>query len=200
MSTSKFDELVAILSEDYRKTEEYLERTSNFIEQLTLKLDDYIGCGLGNLFCFIEEGEKNKAPVENNIESLMAENLIVVTDDFCFVFPLMIQIKSNSFDNPHWNPSFKKSYLAPPSKVVLFLTIEQQEENLFSVTAPIINEEEQVEEKIFLITPKSEDSWNELVESCFKVIKKTIEGGLEKRLRESLIKTDDTPQRVFRLP
>ena len=103
MSASKFDELVAILSEDYRKTEEYLKRNFNFIEQLTLKLDNYIGCGLSNLLCYIPEGETNKAPVENNIESLIAENFIVVRDDLCFVFPLMIQIKSNSFYNSHWN-------------------------------------------------------------------------------------------------
>jgi uncharacterized membrane protein YukC len=50
MSTSKFEQLVEILSEDYNKTDEYLNRNSKFLEQLTQKLDKYLGCGLNNLF------------------------------------------------------------------------------------------------------------------------------------------------------
>ncbi len=200
MSTSRFDELVAILSEDYQKTEQYLKRNSKFIEQLTLKINEYIGCGFSNLFCWIQKGEKTDQVSVQDIEILIAHGHIAIVDDGWFVFPLMIQINSNSFDNPHWNASSHKSYFAPPSKVVLFLGIKQQEENLFSVLAPIINEEKHVGEKVFSIATNNDDPWSELVESCFRVIKGTIEGGLEKRLRESLIKTDDTPKRVFGLP
>jgi len=44
MSSSKFDELVEILSKDYEETGEYLKRNCAFINQLTEELSKYLGC------------------------------------------------------------------------------------------------------------------------------------------------------------
>jgi|GEM_PF-1846299 len=201
MSISRFEELIAILSEDYNKTEEYLERNSQFIEQLTLKLSDYIGCGLDNLFCYTPEADKNKASVQNNnIQSLIAEGFIKVVNEGSFEFPLLIQIKANPFNSQYCNSSFKEKQLAPSSKVVLVMTIKQHEENSFVVILPTVNVKEQVVEKRFTIEPTRDDSWFELLESSFKVIKKAIEGGLERRIKLSQIKTDNTPKKVILLP
>lgn len=203
MSTSRFEELVAILSEDYNKTEEYLERNFKFIEQLTLKLGDYIGCGVNNLFCYIPEAKRengiDKVSVQNQIDTLISENFIKVINEACFEFPLLIQIKADPFNSQYCNLSFKENHLVPSSKVVLVMTIKQHEENSFLVIAPTINEKEQVVDQRFTIDPTKDDSWIELLESCYKVIKKTIEGGLERRIRLSQINTDNTHKKVFLL-
>jgi hypothetical protein len=193
MSTSKFDELVAILSEDYNKTYEYLRRNCKFIEQLTQKLDKYLGCGLNNLFFYTSEGGGNKIPVQNNLQELMT-----VKTNCYFEFRLLIKIKVDQFSRIYdCGPSFVKNNLPPPSQVVLLMAINQQDENLFIVVAPTINEKGQVSAKSFNVNPTIDDSWIELFESCFKVMKKTIEGGLEKRIRELGTETDNASQQAF---
>lgn len=199
MSISKFDELVEIVTKDYEETTKYLKRNCEFIDQLTEKLSNYIGCGMENLFCYIPENNKASNSLATlPIEELISNDLIKVVGECIFFFPLLIQIKQYSFNNEYCSPSFKKNQLAPPSQVVLLLDIYEEQENLFVVTAPSINQVGGLIEEKFVIDLTIDDSWIQLFESCFKVIKKTIEGGLKKRISESVIdKTDNSSKRAL---
>jgi hypothetical protein len=201
MSTSKFDELVEIVSKDYKETDEYLKRNCAFINQLTQELSNYLECGMENLFLYasIKERKSIISLAKNNIKDLINDdNLIRVTNEGYFVVPLLIQIKPEPFSTSYWSPSFKENQLTPQSQVVLIMSIkQQQQENLFSVVAPAINQKKQVVEEVFNINLTINDSWSKLIESCFKVIKTIIEGGVEKRIAESLIKKDNTFERAF---
>jgi hypothetical protein len=199
MSTSKFNELVEIVTKDYEETTKYLKRNCEFINQLTQKLSDYIECGMENLFCYILENNKaSHSLAKLKIQDLIIDDSIKITKECIFVFPLLIQIKQNSFNNEYCSPSFKKNQLTPPSQVVLALSIYEDKENSFVVIAPGINQIGELIEEKFLIDLTIDDPWIEFLESCFKVIKKTIEGGLKKRISESVIdETDNSSKRAF---
>jgi len=199
MSISKFDELVEIVTKDYEETTNYLKRNCEFINQLTQKLSDYIGCGKKSFFCYILENNKASHSLDKvRIQDLISDDLIKVTKECIFFFPLLIQIKQNSFNNEYCSPSFKKNQLTPPSQVVLALNIYEEQENLFVVIAPGINRVGELIEEKFVIDLTIDDPWIEFLESCFKVIKKTIEGGLKKRISESVIdETDNKSKRAF---
>jgi len=190
MSASKFEQLVEILSNDYDSTAKYLKAHSSFIELLTKKLSDYLECDINNLYFYTPEGKENKVPVQNDFQ-----DLIKVTVDCSFEFQLLLKIKNNRFVSHDCGSSFVENNLIPPSQVVLLMTTRQQEENSFMVRAPALDEKEQVFVKNFHINLTRDDSWTELLESCFKVIKKTIEGGLEKRIIELRTETDDNSRR-----
>lgn len=146
-------------------------------------------------FFYTSEGGGSKTPVQNNIQ-----DLITVKTNCYFEFRLLIQIKVDRLSRIYdCVPSFVENNLTPPSQVVLLMAINQQEENLFIVVAPAINEKEEVVGKIFNVNPTIDDSWIELFESCFKVIKKTIEGGLEKRIRELGTETDNASKQALGL-
>ena len=97
MSTSKFNELEEILSKDYEETDEYLKRNCEFIQQLTQKLSDYLGCGLWNLFCYTLE-DKPRSLAEDKIQDLIYDDSIKVTNDCYFIFPVLIKIKPSLTD------------------------------------------------------------------------------------------------------
>jgi len=77
------------------------------------------------------------------------------------------------------------------------MSIKQEQENLFIVIAPAINEAEELIEERFVINLTLDDGWIELLESCFKSIKKIMEGGLKERILQSVIEPDNTPKRAF---
>jgi hypothetical protein len=194
MSKSKFEQLVEILSNDYDSTAKYLKRNSSFIESFTKKLSDYLECDINNLYFYAPEREKEKVPVQNDYQDLLK-----VMVDFSFEFRLLIKIKNERFVSHDCGLSFVENNLIPPSQVVLLMSINQEKENSFRVTAPDLDDKGQVIAKIFYINPILDDSWTELLESCFKVIKKTIEGGLEKRIIELRTKSDNTHKQAFGL-
>ena len=195
MSTSKFNELEEILSKDYEETGKYLRRNCEFIQQLTQKLSDYLGCGLGNLFCYTLE-DKPRSLAEYKIQDLIYDDSIKVTDDCYFLFPVLIQIKP-SFTSTYCSSSFKKNKLIPISQVILTMSIKQQQENLFVVIGPGINPGGKLIEERFVIDLTIDNSWLEFLESCFKAIKTIIEGGLQTRILESVTEADNTPKRAF---
>jgi hypothetical protein len=197
MSTSKFNELVEILTKDYEETNEYLERNCTFINQLTQELRGYLGCDLENLFCYNLTEDKKKPLVHYKIQDLIFDDSIKVMNDCYFLFPLLIQIKPELFNSYYCSPSFKKNKFTPMSQVVLAMSIKQEQKDLFAVIAPAINPVGKLIEERFVINLTIDNPWIEFLESCFKVIKKFVEGGLEKRILESVSETDNTPKRAF---
>ena len=125
--------------------------------------------------------------------------MIKVTVDGSFEFRLLLKIKKDRFVSHECGSSFVENNLIPPSQVVFLMATRQQEENLFMVTAPALDEKEQVFARNFCINLSEDNPWNELLDSCFKVIKKMIEGGLEKRIIELRTKTDNAPKQAFGL-
>jgi hypothetical protein len=201
MSTSKFEELVKIVTKDYKETNEFLQRNIKFIEMLTQKFDKYLECGLDNLFFYTSERGGSKTNVQENFQ-----NSIIVENNGFFEFQLLIQIKEdkNQFSNIYdCGANFIKNNLAPASQIVLLMSIKEEKENLFLVRAPsIVTGEEKILGDIFDVNPNIDNTWTALLDSCFEVIKKIVESGLEKRIRESKNKTDYTSQeeQAFRLP
>ena len=186
MSTSKFRQLEQILKEDFQNTYAYLERNFEFIRQLIQKFADYLECSPGNFFCMDTE---KKVPLQN------FQNSVTVDDEYFFNFQLLVSLLNSDsrFNINNSGRSFFDQGLAPPSGVVLFIAIKQEGDS-FIVKGPSI-EEEQVKE--FTIKPDIDDSWKELLESCFQVMKKTVEGGLNERISKLGIQTDNASQRAF---
>ena len=186
MSMSKFKQLEQILDEDFKSTYDYLNRNFEFIRQFAEKLADYLGCDLDKLSCIDSEGKRTSFP--NFIQ-----DLITVDDECFFNFRLLVSIANSPFNKNSSGESFVEKGLAPLSGVVLFMAVKLQGDS-FIVKTPAIVEEEVVEKEI-MINPNIDDAWTELLELCFQVMKKMIEGGLQERIRKLGAKT--VPQRAI---
>lgn len=169
MSTSKFQQLIEIITEDYAKTHQYLEKNFTFINQLTQKLADSLGCNLNHLF-FINSDERIFL-VENG-----TEGLISIRKDLFFEFKLLIKIPAQPLNNNSSSDSFIEKDLAPPSGVVLVIAVKQYG-NSFIVEVSSNSQKES-----FTIDPSVDNSWISLLECCFKFIKAMLEGELERRI------------------
>ncbi|MEG4917470.1 hypothetical protein [Microcoleus sp. B7-D4] len=180
MSKSKMQQLVEMVAEDQAKTYEYLAKISTFIEQLCEQLADNFGCSLADLSFITSEGDISRA-----------EDSITIKDNGLFDFWLLIKIPVQAFNRNTCGQSFIEKSLAPPSGVVLPMTVKQHE-NLFMVEVS-----GKSQKASFEIDPNVDSSWIDLLEYCFVSTKAMLEGGLERRISALGTLRDNPSKRDF---
>ena len=183
-----FKELVSINAQDHQKTAEYVEKNHVFIKEFIKKLALRLTITV------------NRDLVLYNSEKIGSVNekigdFITIKNDCFFEFQLLFKM-SKSIDINFYGQSFLNSNLAPLSGVILVIAIKQHE-NSFTVRIPAI-EKEKVVDKDFVIRDHTDNqSLAEIFNSCFEVIQQTVERGLEKRISELNIPTDETSKKVI---
>jgi hypothetical protein len=183
-----FKELVSINAQDHQKTAEYVEKNHVFIKEFIKKLALRLTITV------------NRDLVLYNSEKIGSINekigdFITIKNDCFFEFQLLFKM-SKSIDINFYGQSFLDSNLAPLSGVILVIAIKQHE-NSFTVRIPAI-EKEKVVDKDFVIRDHTDNqSLAEIFNSCFEVIQQTVERGLEKRISELNIPTDETSKKVI---
>jgi hypothetical protein len=185
-----FKELVNINAQDHQKTAEYVEKNhvfiKEFIKNLALRLTIKVNTDL---------------VLYNNSEKFGSVNekigdFITIKNDCFFEFQLLFKM-SKSIDINFYGQSFLDSNLAPLSGVILVIAIKQHK-NSFTVRIPAI-EKEKVVDKDFVIRDHTDNqSLAEIFNSCFEVIQQTVERGLEKRISELNIPTNETSKKVIK--
>jgi len=188
MSISKFQELVKINTEDHKKTTEYVKRNHDFIQKFTEKLADSLGCSTTKELLLIDSKGKTDF-VYNNVG-----DFITIKNDCFFEFQLLLKLVESVNLNVY-GQSFLENDLVPLSGVILVIAVKQHE-NLFIVKPPAL-EKEQIIAKEFPIDPNNDNTWIEILDSCYEAIKKTVEVGLEKRISELKIQSDDASKKVI---
>lgn len=183
MSISRFQQLEQIIHADFNNTYIYLNKNFEFIDQISRNFADYLGHGHYKLSYVDSEG---------NITNL--QNSVVVDNECFFNFGLLLHTDLY-FNINNSGASFFEKNLPPLSGVILFISVKQQD-NLFIVKIPSVAEDKIIAKEI-LIIPNSDDSWMELLESCFQAIKKTFEGGLQRRISKLKVQTDNVSERVM---
>ncbi|WP_322698769.1 hypothetical protein [Nostoc sp. DedSLP03] len=161
MSESIFQHLVNSVDKDYQNTYAYVDKNFNFIRQLTQKIANHIGCNLGKDIYLIDE-EGSKLPPFSFIQ-----DAILVDNECFFSFKLVISVKAQGFNINNSGRSFYNKALVPPSGIILYFSIKQ-EDDIFIVKAPSIKKEETVSESFKINSDDS--SWTELLESVGQVL------------------------------
>jgi hypothetical protein len=205
MSISKFQQLKQILKKDFENTYAYLDKNLKFIHQFIQKFADYIECSSTHFF-YIDP--KNKVPSQN-----LPQDSVTVDNEGFFNFQLLVSIldSDSTFSINNSARNFLKQGLTPPSGVVLSIAIKQNGDS-FIVKIPSVEEEQVKEFTVKFDTNYSwtepdiydssreldiDDSWKELLEFCFQVMKKIIEGGLNERISKLGIQTDNASKQAF---
>jgi hypothetical protein len=196
MSKSKFEELTEISKADHTNTYAYLEETFHFIKTLGHNLANYLDCDSSKIFILDSEGK------EAQIDSFIP-NSVIFDDDGFFKFNLQVQIVETPFNvNSSGNSFFQKS-LAPPSGVILPISIKNLINKSFIVKSFAIEKEgspskstdyetdyefdhsepsQEIIDKSFTINSNDDTSWSDFLESSFQVMKKIVQENLEQRI------------------
>jgi hypothetical protein len=161
MAESVFQHLVNSINKDYSDTYVYLRKNFDFIRELINKLALHIGCNpRKDIYVLDKEG------VQIGVYDLI-QDAIFVENDCSFSFKLLISLRENGFNINSSGRSFFEKSLVPPSGIVMYISIKQ-EDDIFTVTVPSIKEEKIVN-GIFKISSDN-SSWTDLLESLTQVL------------------------------
>lgn len=173
MSKSIFQQFVDSINKDYENTYTYVNKNFQFIRELINKIALHIDCTPGKDICIVNE-EGVKINPYNFIQ-----DAIIVEDECFFSFKLLISPQIiKGFNINSCGKSFAEKGLLPPSGIIMYISVKQENE-FFIVKAPLIKENE-IGTEIFQIN--SDESWNKLLESIDQVIIRFLKKDLNYRI------------------
>ena len=189
MTVSKFEQLKNLVSEDYKNTYLYVDESFRFIETLFKKIAEYLGCQLNNIS--ILTSENDLIPIGYHFR-----DAISIEKEGFFGFKLLINLEDGGFNINICGQSFADNNLLPPSGIVLYISIKKIDVNVYSVVTPHL-EQEEIGSKKFTINTCENISYSEFLESCFNVMKKILEGGLNERSRKLSLESNSVNKVAF---
>ncbi|MEH1903093.1 MAG: hypothetical protein V7L04_17185 [Nostoc sp.] len=161
MLESIFQHLVDSVNKDYQNTYAYVDKNFNFIRKLIQKIAVHIGCNVGKDIYLLDEKGSELPPFSSIQDAILVEN------ECFFSFKLLISVKERGFNINNCGKSFYRKALVPPSGIILYFSIKQ-EDDIFIVKAPSIKKEEIFNESFKINSDDS--SWTELLESVGQVL------------------------------
>ncbi|MEH2215276.1 hypothetical protein [Nostoc sp.] len=189
MTVSKFEQLKNLVSEDYKNTYLYVDESFRFIETICKKIAEYLGCKLNNIS--ILTSENDLIPINCHFR-----HAISIEKEGFFGFKLLIKLEDGGFSINNCGRSFADNNLLPPSGIVLHISIKKIDANVYSVVTPHL-EKEEIGSKILTINTCENISYSEFLESCFNVMKKILEGGLNERSRRLSLESNSVNKVAF---
>ncbi|MEH1902347.1 MAG: hypothetical protein V7L04_13245 [Nostoc sp.] len=189
MTVSKFEQLKNLVSQDYKNTYLYVDESFRFIETIYKKTAEYLGCQLNNISFLTSEN--GLIPLGYHFR-----DAISIDKEGFFGFQLLIKLEDEGFNINNCGRSFADKNLLPPSGIVLYISIQKIDANVYSVVTPHL-EKDEIGSKKFTINTYENLSYAEFLESCFNVMEKILEGGLNERSRRLSLESNSVNKVAF---
>ncbi len=173
---SRFQQLIQLVSEDYRQSYDYAESHIRFARQLLQKLQGFLEAPRDRLFA-LSPGD-DRIPWDGELQMALR-----IDEQGFYKMKILVAVLNQRFDTERVGPAFVERGLVPPSGVVVAAIFRQQGE-CFAVETAALGESG-IGKQAFLVSPEVEESWLPLLVSLTEAMERVLAGGLRTRLQEA---------------